>query len=66
MQTENVGKPLKTMEKLRDGKCLIVATRSGVTARFNAHYDKGLEVVFFIMPDSYNIIGYEQENAMTN
>ena len=38
----------------------------GDTARFNAHYDKGLEVVFFIMPDSYNIIGYEQENAMTN
>ncbi|AQQ55369.1 hypothetical protein [Planococcus lenghuensis] len=60
MQTENVGKTLKTMEELRDGKCLIVATRSGITARFNAHYDRGLEVVFCVMPDTYRIIGYEQ------
>lgn len=51
---------MKTINELQDGQCVVVAKHGENEKHFNGSYDENLKLVFFCMPDYYEIIGYIQ------
>lgn len=48
------------VNQLKDGDCTVVAKFSNKIKRFKGKYNGKFGIVFFLIPDYYEIIGYEQ------
>ncbi|MGG4438405.1 hypothetical protein AAXE64_28025 [Priestia megaterium] len=52
---------MKTINELIDGQCIVVAKHGDSIKHFDAVYVEPLGVVYFVIPDYYDVIGYIQE-----
>jgi hypothetical protein len=51
---------MKTINELKDGKCVVIAEKNGVVKKFAGHFVSKYPAVFFTIPADYKILGYEQ------
>lgn len=51
---------LLSMDDLKEGKCVAVASNGKLTQAFKATYSKKYRTVFFAIPRNYKVLGYKQ------
>ncbi|WKV22488.1 hypothetical protein [Bacillus phage vB_BceS-M2] len=68
MEKASIGKEVRSenllsVDELKHGECMVVTEWHGVVRRFKGSYDAKANVVFFMIPWRYTILGYEQEDV---
>ncbi len=50
----------KQMNELHEGPCTVIARCGEQEKHFKGHFAADLQVVFFAMPDRFEVVGYIQ------
>ena len=54
---------MKTINELTEGKCIAIAKHKESVKQFDAFFNERLGVVYFVIPDYYDVIGYLQDEG---
>ncbi len=52
---------MKKIQELKEGKCTVIANNVAENKEFEGYYNSNLNLVFFTIPSTYQIVGYIQD-----